>query len=65
MPWKGGEKGISAHAEGDVYQTYADVSGLMKDFGFKPDTSVEDGLARFAGWFLDYYGNKKQPEKNL
>mgnify|MGYP001131653362 FL=1 len=51
--------------KGDVYQTYADVSGLMKDFGFKPDTSVEDGLARFAGWFLDYYGYKKQPEKNL
>lgn len=51
--------------KGDVYQTYADVSGLMKDFGFKPDISVEDGLARFAGWFLDYYGYKKQPEKNL
>lgn len=41
--------------KGDVYQTYADVSGLMKDFGFKPDTSVEEGLSRFTKWFLDYY----------
>ena len=41
--------------KGDVYQTYADVSGLIRDFGFKPDTSVEEGLSRFAIWFLDYY----------
>lgn len=45
--------------KGDVYQTYADVGGLMKDFGFKPDTSVEEGLARFTGWFLDYYQYRK------
>ena len=45
--------------KGDVYQTYADVSGLMKDFGFKPDTSVEEGLARFTGWFWDYYRYRK------
>lgn len=45
--------------KGDVYQTYADVSGLMKDFGFKPDTSVEEGLERFTGWFLDYYQYRK------
>lgn len=41
--------------KGDVYQTYADISGLMEDFGFKPDTSVEEGLAKFVKWFLDYY----------
>ena len=40
---------------GDVYQTYADVSELMKDYGFKPDTSLETGLARFAEWFKAYY----------
>lgn len=40
---------------GDVYQTYADVSDLMKDFDFKPNTSIEEGLGRFAEWFLDYY----------
>ncbi len=40
---------------GDVYQTYADVSDLEKDFGFKPSTSIQDGLKRFAVWYKDYY----------
>lgn len=40
---------------GDVYQTYADVSELMKDFDFKPDTSIEEGLRRFVEWFNEYY----------
>ena len=40
---------------GDVYQTYADVSDLIRDFDFKPDTSIEEGLSRFAEWFLEYY----------
>lgn len=41
---------------GDVEVTYADVSELMKDFGFKPDTPLRDGLRRFAEWYADYYG---------
>ena len=40
---------------GDVYETYADVSELMKDYGFKPSTGIEKGLSRFAEWFLKYY----------
>lgn len=40
---------------GDVYQTYADVSELMGDFGFKPDTSIEKGLGEFVRWFKEYY----------
>lgn len=40
---------------GDVYQTYADVSELMQDFGFKPDTSIEEGLSAFVKWFKAYY----------
>lgn len=40
---------------GDVPQTYADVTELMRDFDFKPDTSLEDGLGRFAKWFKEYY----------
>lgn len=40
---------------GDVYQTYADVSELMEDFNFKPVTSIEEGLEKFAKWFKDYY----------
>lgn len=41
---------------GDVYQTYADVTDLMHDFSFKPDTSIEEGLTRFVQWFKEYYG---------
>ena len=41
---------------GDVYQTYADISELEKDFGFKPTTSIEDGLKKFADWYKEYYG---------
>lgn len=41
---------------GDVPQTYADVTELMNDFGFKPNTSIEEGLGKFAKWFKEYYG---------
>lgn len=44
---------------GDVYQTYADVSDLIRDFDFKPSTSIEEGLSNFAEWFLPYYGYDK------
>ena len=40
---------------GDVYRTYAYVTDLMKEAGFKPDTSIEEGLSRFAAWFREYY----------
>jgi UDP-glucuronate 4-epimerase len=41
---------------GDVRATAADVSRLANDVGFKPNTSVEDGVARFVGWYRQYYG---------
>lgn len=41
---------------GDVEKTYADVTDLMEDFGFKPETSIETGIGRFVEWFKDYYG---------
>ncbi len=44
---------------GDVTRTYADVSELMKDFDFKPNTSIDEGLENFANWFLEYHGYKK------
>ena len=40
---------------GDVYQTYADVTDLMNDFDFKPSTTIEEGLGKFAEWFREYY----------
>lgn len=40
---------------GDVYQTYADVTELMRDYDFKPDTSIEEGLQKFVEWYRSYY----------
>ncbi len=40
---------------GDVYRTYADVTDLTRDYDFKPDTSIEEGLSRFVAWYREYY----------
>lgn len=40
---------------GDVPVTYADTSALERDFGFKPSTSLREGLRRFARWYKDFY----------
>ncbi len=40
---------------GDVPITYADTSALEADFGFKPGTSLRDGLRRFAQWYKEFY----------
>ena len=41
---------------GDVPVTYADTTPLEQDFGFKPSTSLRDGLRAFAEWYAKYYG---------
>ena len=41
--------------KGDVPITYADTSDLEKDFGYKPSTSLREGLRRFAKWYKKYY----------
>jgi len=41
--------------DGDVPATFADVEDLVRDVGYKPDTSVEEGVAMFVKWYLDYY----------
>ncbi len=41
---------------GDVPDTYADVDALMNDVGYKPDTTVETGIANFVDWYREYYG---------
>lgn len=40
---------------GDVPVTYADTTKLEKDFGFKPDTTLRDGLRKFAEWYKKFY----------
>lgn len=62
--------GVTAEKEyhpmqpGDVYQTYADVTDLMNDFDFKPDTSIEEGLSKFVKWYKEEWNNSKL-EKEL
>ncbi len=46
---------------GDVPVTYADTSALERDFGFKPSTSLRDGLRKFAEWYVAY--TKKKAEE--
>ena len=43
---------------GDVPVTYADTSALERDFGFKPSTSLREGLRRFAEWYHEFYQGK-------
>ena len=43
---------------GDVPITYADTTPLEQDFGFKPNTSLREGLRRFAEWYAKYYGQR-------
>ena len=40
---------------GDVPETFADVSDLMRDVGFRPDTAIEDGIQRFGAWYRKHY----------
>ncbi len=40
---------------GDVPVTYADTSALERDFGYKPDTSLREGLRKFAEWYKEFY----------
>ena len=52
---------FAAHRElvgmqpGDVPVTYADSTGLEKDYGFKPSIGIREGLGKFAEWYKDYY----------
>lgn len=41
--------------DGDVTETYADVSDLVKEIGFKPKTPIREGIAKFVDWYVDYH----------
>ena len=49
-------KELVAMQPGDVAVTYADTTPLEQDFGFKPSTSLRNGLRAFAEWYKNYYG---------
>jgi UDP-glucuronate 4-epimerase len=52
---KKAEKKLLPIQAGDVPATYADVDDLMRDVGFKPETSIEEGIKRFVEWYKSYY----------
>ncbi|MBG0777325.1 MAG: NAD-dependent epimerase [Desulfovibrionaceae bacterium] len=49
------ERNLLPMQPGDVPATFADVDDLIRDVGFKPFTSIEDGIAKFVGWYRQYY----------
>ena len=53
---KEAEKNMLPLQAGDVPATYADVADLVRDVGYKPDTSIEQGIANFVDWYREYYG---------
>lgn len=53
---KKAEKNFMPMQDGDVVSTYADVSGLINDFGYKPDTSLDVGVEKFVEWYKSFFG---------
>jgi UDP-glucuronate 4-epimerase len=41
---------------GDVKETCADISAIERDHGFKPTTTIDEGVPRFVRWYRDYHG---------
>jgi len=52
---KKARKNLLPMQPGDVPATYANIDDLMRDVGFKPDTTLEEGIPRFIAWYKDYY----------
>jgi len=52
---KKAQKNLLPLQAGDVPATYADVDDLAADVGFKPSTSIEEGIGRFVAWYREYY----------
>ncbi|MFF2483237.1 NAD-dependent epimerase [Paenibacillus sp. NPDC058071] len=56
------ELGVQANIQykpmqpGDVPATYANIDGLAEAVGFRPSTTIEEGIARFVRWYREYYG---------
>ncbi len=55
---KKAEKDFMPMQDGDVVSTYADVSGLIDDFGYKPKTKLVDGINEFVKWYREFYNAK-------
>ncbi len=52
---KKAQKNMLPLQPGDVPATYANIEDLVRDFGYKPDMTVEQGIASFVSWYRDYF----------
>lgn len=50
------EKDFKPMQPGDVKETYADVSNLINDIDYQPNTSLKVGIRKFINWYKEYYG---------
>jgi UDP-glucuronate 4-epimerase len=41
--------------DGDVRETFADISAIERDHGFHPSTSIEQGVPQFVAWYREYH----------
>jgi len=57
---KEAKKNMLPMQPGDVKSTYADVSDLIEDLGYKPNTSIEEGISKFVDWYLDFYDKERK-----
>jgi len=53
---KKAEKNLMPLQPGDVPATYADIEDLTHNVGFKPATTIEEGIPRFVKWYREFYG---------
>lgn len=49
---------------GDVRDTFADISAIERDLGYRPTTSIEVGLPKFVDWYMDYHGIRRAEASN-
>lgn len=52
---KKAEKNLLPLQPGDVPSTYADTSSLEQDFGYRPSTTVQEGVSKFIDWYLSFF----------
>ena len=55
---KKAKKNMLPMQQGDVPSTYADVSDLIDDLGYKPQTSIKEGIDKFVDWYIEFFGVK-------
>ncbi len=59
------EKNLLPLQAGDVPDTWADAEDLVREVGYRPATPVEEGVAKFVAWYLDYYRDGGPPDPRV